>query len=63
MLSDTRPAPVFGSQEYMIYKQYRFRLCDYALFFLEEIGNNANFKMPVSPAERDALIKQLAGAK
>ncbi|MGB2589399.1 MAG: hypothetical protein WA853_11150 [Candidatus Acidiferrum sp.] len=63
MLSDTRPAPVFGSQEYMIYKQYRFRLCDYALFFLEQIGNNANFKMPVSPAERDALIKQLAGAK
>jgi hypothetical protein len=60
MLSDTRPAPVFGSQEYMIYKQYNYRLCDYALFFLEKIRDNANFRMPVSVADRDSLIKQMA---
>ena len=59
MLSDTRPAPVFGSQEYMIYKKYNFRVCDYALFFLRKIGDSADFRMPVSAADRDALIKQM----
>jgi hypothetical protein len=60
MLSDTRPAPVFGGQEYIVYKQYGYRLCDYALFFLETIGGNANFRMPVPAADRDSLIKQIA---
>jgi hypothetical protein len=59
MLSDTRPAPVFGSQEYMVYKQYNYRLCDYALYFLEQIDGKTGVKLPVSPAERDALIKGL----
>jgi len=59
MLSQTRPAPVFGSQEYMEYLRYQYRLCDYALFFLERIGGNADFKMPVSVDERDSLIKQM----
>lgn len=60
MLSDTRPAPTFGSQEYMVYKQYNYRLCDYALYFLEQINGNTGFRMPVSPAERDALIKGMS---
>jgi len=60
MLSDTRPAPVFGSQEYMVYKQYQNRVCDYALVFLEQIGGKKDFRMPVSVAERDALIKEIA---
>jgi hypothetical protein len=60
MLSDCRPAPVFGSQEYMQYKRYNYRLCDYALFFLKNIGDNASFRMPVSPADRDSAIKELA---
>ncbi len=60
MLSDVRPAPVFGSQEYMVYKQYNYRVCDYALFFLQEIGGEANYRMPVSVAERDSVIKQMA---
>lgn len=59
MLSDTRPAPVFGGQEAMLYQQYQYRLCDYALFFLEKLQGNANFVMPVSVAERDALIRDL----
>lgn len=59
ILSDTRPAPVFGSQEFMVYKQYNYRLCDYALFFLKKIGDNADFRMPVSVAERDSMIKQM----
>jgi len=60
MLSDTRPAPVFGSQEYMEYMRYKYRLCDYALFFLEKIKGNADFKMPLSPEDRDALIKGMS---
>jgi hypothetical protein len=59
MLSDTRPAPVFGGQEYMVYMQYKFRLCDYALYFLKRIGGDDKFREPVSPEERDALIKQM----
>ncbi|MGP8253459.1 MAG: hypothetical protein ACLQHF_15620 [Terracidiphilus sp.] len=60
MLSDTRPAPTFGSQEYMVYKQYNYRLCDYALYFLEQIDGKTGFRMPVSPADRDALIKGMS---
>jgi hypothetical protein len=60
MLSDTRPAPVFGSQEYMVYKQYNYRVCDYALFFLKKIAGNADVRMPVSVADRDSMIKQMA---
>lgn len=60
MLSDTRPAPTFGSQEYMIYKQYNYRVCDYALYFLEQIDGNSGFRMPVSPADRDTLIKGMS---
>jgi len=59
MLSDTRPAPVFGSQEYMEYLRYKYRLCDYALFFIEKLQGNAIFRMPVSVAERDSLITGL----
>jgi hypothetical protein len=60
MLSDTRPAPSFGSQEYMEYKRYGYRLCDYALFFLERLQGNAGFRMPVAVADRDKLIKELS---
>lgn len=59
MLTDTRPAPVFGSQQYMEYKKYQYRLCDYALFFIEQIQGHTDFVMPVSPADRDSLIKNL----
>jgi hypothetical protein len=57
MLSDTRPAPVFGSKEYMEYKRYHYRVCDYALFFLEKTEGKAVFRMPASAADRDSLIK------
>lgn len=60
MLSDTRPAPVFGSQEAMVYQQYKYRVCDYALLFLEQIAGKQDFRMPVSPAERDVVIKEMS---
>lgn len=59
MLADTRPAPVYGSKAYMIYTHYQFRLCDYALFYLKRMQGDANFVLPVSVADRDALIKAM----
>lgn len=57
MLEETRPAPLFGSKEYMLAQRYKYRLCDYALFFLKRIQGDAKFKLPATSAERDALIK------
>jgi hypothetical protein len=58
MLGETRPTPLFGSKEYMLARQYKYRLCDYALFFLKRIGGDAQFTLPATSEERDALIKQ-----
>jgi hypothetical protein len=60
MLSDTRPAPVFGSKQFLEYKRYNYRVCDYALFFLEETQGKKEFRMPVSAADRDSLIKEMS---
>jgi hypothetical protein len=35
-------------------------VCDYALFFLKKIAGNADVRMPVSVADRDSMIKQMA---
>jgi hypothetical protein len=58
MLGETRPAPLFGSKEYILAQHYKYRMCDYALFFLKRIQGNAEFKLPEAPEERDALVKQ-----
>lgn len=60
MLNDCRPAPLFGSKEAMLSQQYKYRLCDYALFFLKKIAGDERFKLPKSPEERNALIAQAA---
>jgi len=57
MLSDTLRAPVYGSQVAMESIRYHYRLCDYALFFIEHLQGDTTFVMPLSPADRDALIK------
>ncbi len=57
MLSETRPAPVYGSKAYMVYLRYQFRVCDYALFYLKRMQGDANFTLPASVEERDVLIK------
>jgi hypothetical protein len=59
MLSETRPAPVFGSKESMEYLRYKYRLCDYALFFLKKMQGDTTFVMPLSAADRDSLIKEM----
>ena len=58
MLGETRLAPLFGSKEYMLAQQYKYRLCDYALFFLKRIEGDAQFTLPTKSEERDVLIKQ-----
>jgi hypothetical protein len=57
LLADTRPAPVFGSQEYMIYQRYKFRVCDYALYFVDAIKGTAKAPVPESSQARDELIR------
>jgi hypothetical protein len=44
----------------MVYQQYKYRVRDDALFFLEQIAGKQDFRMPVSPTERDAEIKRMA---
>jgi hypothetical protein len=58
LTGDCRPAPIFGSKEYMLAQQYKYRLCDYALFFLRRIEGDAQFTLPKTAPERDALLKQ-----
>jgi hypothetical protein len=57
MLSETRLAPLFGSKEHMLAQQYKYRLCDYALFFLKRIEGDAQFVLPKTSDERDVMIK------
>ena len=59
MLSETRPAPVFGGKESMEYLRYKYRLCDYALFFLKKLQGDTNFVMPLSVEARDSLIREI----
>jgi len=59
MLSVTRAAPVYGSQEHMEYLRYKYRLCDYALFFLKTMQGDKNFAMPPAVADRDTMIQEL----
>jgi hypothetical protein len=63
ILSEMRPAPLYGSKEHVLAQQRKYRLCDYALFFLEQIAGKQDFRIPESTAERDALIKQVGAAK
>lgn len=63
LLDDTRPAPVWGSEEAMIYEQFKFRVCDYALALLNEIAPRRKVELPVGVGERDALIASYKTAR
>jgi hypothetical protein len=56
LLDDKRAAPVWGSEEAMIYEQYKFRVCDYALALLNEISPRQKIELPAAPDGRDSLI-------
>lgn len=59
LLSDERPAPVWGSEDYAEYERYKYRVRDYAWALLLAIRNQKQ-EIPESPAERDQLIKRAA---
>lgn len=54
MLSDHRPAPVWGSEQFMEYQRYKFRVSDYAWALLNEIRGQ-KVEVPTDPAARDRL--------
>ena len=67
LLDNTRPAPVGGSEVFLEFQRYQYRVCDYALGLISEINSKnsgtpvleINKNIPVDPKERDQLIKQL----
>jgi len=61
LLGDKRPAPVFGSEMYMEYKRHQYRVCDYALAYIEAIRGE-KVVLPTDPGERDRLIAPLLPA-
>jgi hypothetical protein len=61
LLNDKRPAPVWGSEDFQEYKQYQYRVCDYAYALLTSKGQIA--AIPEKPEERDRLIKNLLEQK
>jgi hypothetical protein len=58
LLRDKRPAPVWGSEIYMVYKLHEYRVCDYAFAFISAIQKTPT-DLPLSPIERDRLIEPL----
>jgi hypothetical protein len=60
LLSDTKPAPVWGSEDYAEYVKYNYRVCDYALFYLKKIEGDEKFTMPASLEERDSIIRTMS---
>jgi hypothetical protein len=54
LLTDKRPAPVWGSEGYLEYQKYRYRVCDYAWALRNEI-NGQKIQIPEDPAARDRL--------
>jgi hypothetical protein len=62
LLTDTRPAPMWGSEDYMEYKLYNYRVKDYA-YALIISSQKGQLQLSKDPAERDKLIDALAKSK
>ncbi|HKP47383.1 MAG TPA: hypothetical protein VJT50_12355 [Pyrinomonadaceae bacterium] len=58
MLSDHREAPTWGSESYMEYQRYKYRVSDYAWALLNEIRGQ-KVEIPPDPAARDRLQAQM----
>lgn len=57
LLKNTREAPMWGSDEVLEYRRYKYRICDYAWAMLNEIRGK-KVEIPTDPAERDKLIAE-----
>lgn len=58
LLDDTRPAPVWGSEEVVESQRYGYRVRDYAWGILRAIRGEQG-EIPTNPAARDSLIAAL----
>lgn len=56
LLSQTRPAPVWGSEGMIEYEKYHFRVCDYAWALINEIRER-KVGIPTDAGARDKLIE------
>lgn len=62
LLKNTKPAPVWGSEESMEYKKYQYRICDYAMALILEIKGE-KLPIPVEIEKRDKIIQSLINDK
>jgi hypothetical protein len=58
LLQDRRAAPVWGSEEALEYKKYKYRVNDYAWALLMEIKGR-KIQIPVDPKKRDQMISDV----
>jgi hypothetical protein len=57
LLRNTKPAPVWGSEDFAEYQKYQYRVCDYAWALLLSIEKKS-FTISPNPRERDKLIAE-----
>jgi hypothetical protein len=62
LLKDTRPAPVWGSEDYSEYVHYQYRVCDYAYALLTAKGAEP-VNLPEKSEARDRMIQSLLEQK
>jgi hypothetical protein len=55
LLTDKRAAPVWGSEDFLEYDRYKYRVCDYAWAMLAAIRNQ-RIDIPLDPVARDRQI-------
>ena len=62
LLTDSRPAPMWGEEEVVEYQRYEYRVKDYAWALLRAISGHAG-AIPVDASTRDTMINELIGAQ
>lgn len=62
LLSDVRPAPMWGEEEVIEYEKYQYRVSDYAWALLLQI-RGIDEAIPESASERDELIAEFVRSK
>jgi len=62
LLTDKRPAPMWGSEDYMEYKLYNYRVKDYA-YALIIASQKGQLQLSKDTAERDKMIDALVKGK
>jgi hypothetical protein len=58
LLTDQRPAPIWGSEGATAQREFQYRVCDYAWALLNEI-KGVKAEIPPDPKQRDAAMQLL----